>query len=227
MYFHEADTMHDGNLFKASSSFPLQNKVDKMNMNNMNPSNMSNLMEENGRRLDRSATTDRGPSTDLRRLQTRNKELESQIESLKENTIVQSMNDMKESYKLLIKENVELREKLSKLEESNLQKELDEVKKRANIYSKIIRKLESKSRKVLTVAESIEKAIREGGNGDGDIEMPEMMLDGIFLVMQSANEMLENYIGHEIIHDLDCSKGKCGGCYQCHNSRDEDLLFDR
>jgi len=170
-----------------------------------------------------SGTLDR-TTLELNRLQARNKELEKEIDSLKENTIVESMNDMKNSYKELIKENVELHEKLLQLEGSNLQKDVEALTKKANIYAKVIKKLKKKGQKVLNTNEVVERAIRNLADSDGEIEIHEIMLDGIFAVLQAANDTLESYIGHEIVHDLDCARGKCKGCYRCCCSSDVDLL---
>ena len=182
------------------------------------------VMEDNSRRFDETLRRlTMSDPVELLRLQTRNKELEKQLESLKENNIVQSMNDMKESYKILSKENVELGEKLSKLEESNLQKDLDIIKTRANIYSTIIKKMELKIQTMLSVSESVSTVLRSTSDDDGNIVISDMTLDGILLVMEAANESMEEYIRHEITYDLDCARGKCKACYRCYGSN-EDVL---
>jgi hypothetical protein len=124
------------------------------------------------------------------------------------------MNDMKESYRQLIRENVTLKNRLKENDAEKTKEKVDKLEKKVFIYSTIIKEIEKRSRKLLSTNEMVEKAIMRLSDEDGEIQTHEIFLDGIFAVLHAANMHTKDYFDETLKKMMKCAE-ECAGCYIC------------
>lgn len=151
-------------------------------------------------------------------LQNENTELRKELSTMRESVIVESMNDMKESYRELVRENEELKKTVKNCDE----KEMKALKKKCRIYDNMITKMENMMRKSVNTNEMVHKAVINLADDMGEIDTNEFFLDGMFAVMNAANRTISDYIEHDIIHDRECAESICDLCFRCRCPLEDD-----
>ena len=146
-------------------------------------------------------------------------DLRQELATLKESTIVESMNDMKDSYRELVQENTKLKETIKKCDE----KEMKSLQRKCKVYATMIYKMETMLRKTMHTNEMVKQAVVNLADDEGEVLTTEYFLDGVFSVVDAANGLIHDYIDHEIDHDRQCAQGVCSSCYRCRYEIDEHM----
>lgn len=154
----------------------------------------------------------------------RNEELEKEVGSMKESVLVESMNDMRDHYREMVRENMDLKNKLKKFEDDPAQGNITQLKRKLVIYSNIVRKMKRLSARVIVANELVERTVTNLADEDGEIQCTELHLDGMFSVSRTATDALDSYIGHEILHDEMCAEDICDSCFRCRHITEDDPI---
>jgi hypothetical protein len=158
-------------------------------------------------------------------LQKENSALQKELDSLKESTIITSMNDMRDAYSDMVKKNQELECKLLQYESNPLNDTVSTLKRKLCIYAKIFKILQKRSQRSLVAFELTEKSLRYLLDDDGYIKISDATFDGILMVQDVANSDLECFLEHELFKYKDCLDGNCEHCYRCDLDGLDDNLF--
>lgn len=156
----------------------------------------------------------------IQELLEKNKQLEKEINSVRESTIVESMNDMKTAYRKLIRENEELKRRNDEIAGGSMEAEVNSLREKTRLYLNIITEMERRSQKIVFANELVEKAIMNLADMDGEIVTNDIYLDGIFQVNHAANEIIHNY-SKKLPKLLKCVD-ICTGCFRCSYLKSED-----
>lgn len=159
----------------------------------------------------------------------KNEQLEAELHNMKENVLVESLNDMKDSYAQLQKQ-VQLMEKeLERYRNGDYKNAL----RKSNIQQRIIERFTAVLKKLTVSATLLEDAMDQRiDEDDGSITLSSEFYDGLNTPTRIARFQAECFLEHEVEHWQECIEKKCGGrCSRCwiwgdppqHQIEDDDV----
>jgi len=154
---------------------------------------------------------------DVVTLRNENERLKLELEALKECNIVQSMNDMKDSYREIVKENTQLKKEVEKYKDEDSQKELKRLRRSVVLYNKVLKDVKNIARKLLAANELTEQAIYSLADEDGEINIHEFHIDGMFAVLHMANNAMQHCLDYTLKRYKKCLTNECNSCCRCTN----------
>lgn len=140
-------------------------------------------------------------------LRSENIKLKRQLDELRENVLVDSMNDMKTNYLKLEKERDLLKKKLEEL--ADHEKKLLELQYQKSAYESIVQTFLFRTKRLLVGYDLVTETLESFLDDEDDLSIPEATFRGIISVGHSAYQTLNCYVNHEYPTELDCLQGKC------------------
>jgi len=159
----------------------------------------------------------------IKHLQKENSALQHELDSLQENTVISSMNDMRHAYSAVVKKNLELELKCAEFEANPSRNVIESLEKKVAIYGKMFRILQKRAQKSLVASELIEKALKYSADDEGDIDMSAATLEGVVSVQHAANADLERFFEYELPRYKECLHGMCERCYRCDVDMEDEI----
>lgn len=155
-------------------------------------------------------------------LRKENAALRTDLENLKESTIVQSMNDMRDEYLEIVRKNVVLEQKVKTFETNPVKEQVVALKRKLALYTKMFNVLRIKTLQTITSSDLVEKALRFSVDEEEMINLSGLMLEGLFLVQRVANSEVECFLEHDLPRYRACLENDGCTCIICHELDEED-----
>lgn len=162
-----------------------------------------------------------------RSLEQENLKLQQELDAMKENVLVSSLNDMKDVYAQLEKKYDELQDRYEKnlMERLVAKMKVSELTKKNQGYRQIAKQLVDKSQRtfyvVNTALECIEEHLEEDEVEDMEslpseqfIHISEQRYRGIRMTATSVLDKLRDYVQFDYPDDRRCIDDNCGGCHR-------------
>jgi hypothetical protein len=145
----------------------------------------------------------------------KNEDFEQELVSLKENVLYESMNDMKDAYAVVIRENESLKNSIKEHDDGALKK----YKKKSAIQNIIITRLKAYVRQFLVNDQLLEETVDELADDEDQIIMVPGFCHGLFAQSRTARNQAECFIEYEITQYENCMNGVCEiqNCFRCRD----------
>jgi chromosome segregation ATPase len=145
-------------------------------------------------------------------------ELQTMLDALKENVLVESMNDMKKEHEVLQKEHHDLNHEhehtLETIDELVCQRTALEAQKR--MLLSFLNSLAEKCKNSIAVTRTCHKGISRSLKEIDDQKKRLPRLEGMMAVTQISHDDLEFFIDRIMRDDVKCINGECEGCYNTY-----------